>query len=157
MLNILRNVREVGDAFLTGAPETVSLAWAGVSILIKIGTDDLDKCELISGCCETIVSIVLNCRLYEKRYGSTTRPLDHELYEVEQKIIESLPNLLYLILDFSWDAKYHLEKSRFSKYLFTCVHRAPIESKPSTGKVFRKETTDWMSQSDPSRKLLQER
>ncbi|EPS45548.1 hypothetical protein H072_429 [Dactylellina haptotyla CBS 200.50] len=110
LLNILRTVKDVGDSFLQFAPETVSMAWSAVSLLIRVGTDDLDKCELISGCCEHIVTIVLNCRLYENRYN-VPGP-DGALEEIEDKILQAIPNLLYLILDFSWHTHYHLDKSR---------------------------------------------
>ncbi|KAF3927870.1 hypothetical protein ABW20_dc0104489 [Dactylellina cionopaga] len=119
LLNTLRTVKDVGDSFLEFAPESVSIAWSAVSLLIKVGTDDLDKCELISRCCENIVTIVLNCRLYENRYN-TARSAGDALQDVEQNIMSTIPNLLYLILDFSWHTQYHLDKSRLVRSFKEC-------------------------------------
>ncbi|KAF3931085.1 hypothetical protein ABW20_dc0106601 [Dactylellina cionopaga] len=118
LLNALRTVKDIGDAFLEFAPESISIAWSAVSLLIKVGTDDLDKCELISECCENIVMIVLNCRLYENRYNDKFAV--GALQEIEQKIMGIIPNLLYLILDFSWHAHYHIDKSKLLRSFKEC-------------------------------------
>ncbi|KAF3931758.1 Ankyrin-2 [Dactylellina cionopaga] len=121
LLNVLRTVKEVGDAYLEFAPESVSIAWSAVSLLIKVGTDDVDKCELISGCCEHIVTIVLNCRLYENRYSTVSKDgQENALQEIELKILGAIPNLLYLILDFSWHTQYHLDKKKLLRSFKEC-------------------------------------
>ncbi|KAK6527599.1 hypothetical protein TWF694_004583 [Orbilia ellipsospora] len=119
LLTVLRTVKDVGDAFLEFAPESVSIAWSAVSILIKVGTDDLDKCEMIAGCCENIVTIILNCRLYENRFNSS-KLSETPLQDIEQKIMDAIPNLLYLILDFSWHTNYHLDKNRLLRSFKEC-------------------------------------
>ncbi|KAK6531936.1 hypothetical protein TWF694_003100 [Orbilia ellipsospora] len=131
LLGLLKTIKDVGDTFLEFAPESVSIAWSAVSILIKIGTDDLEKCEMISECCESIVTIVLNCRLYENRYVNATLERSEILAEFDQKIIDTIPNLLFLVLDFSWHTNYHLQSNRFLrsfKECFSNILREKIET-----------------------------
>ncbi|KAF3921351.1 Alpha-latroinsectotoxin [Dactylellina cionopaga] len=130
LLEVLQTVKDVGDAFLECAPESVSLAWSAVSILIKVGTDDLDKCEMISACCENIVTIVLNCRLYENRFGGIGSD-GSPIQDIEQKILDMIPNILFQVLDFSWHTNYHLDKNRLVrsfKETFSNTLKDKIES-----------------------------
>ncbi|KAK6354450.1 hypothetical protein TWF730_008852 [Orbilia blumenaviensis] len=101
LLEVLMTVKEIADPFLEFAPESVSIAWSAVSFLIQVGASDLENCGVIAEACTSIATVILNCRLYENRYSQTS---DFEAgdRETEIEIMNAIPSLLSLVLEFSW-------------------------------------------------------
>ncbi|KAF3278563.1 hypothetical protein TWF970_004570 [Orbilia oligospora] len=101
LLEVLVMVKEVADPFLEFAPESVSIAWSAVSFLIQVGASDLENCGLIAEACTSIATVILNCRLYENRYSQSNR-FEAGDKDTELEIMNAIPNLLSLVLEFSW-------------------------------------------------------
>ncbi|KAF3208105.1 hypothetical protein TWF106_011538 [Orbilia oligospora] len=106
LLDVLVVVKSVGDPLLQCAPESVSVTWSMISLLIGLGANDLDNCGRISEACTSIVTIVLNCRLYENRYQNS---------DASSRIITSVQQLLSTILDFFWFANKKLRDSKIKR------------------------------------------
>ncbi|RVD83591.1 uncharacterized protein DFL_007975 [Arthrobotrys flagrans] len=101
LLEVLVMVKEVADPFLEFAPESVSIAWSAVSFLIQVGASDLENCGLIAEACTSIATVILNCRLYENRYSQSNK-FEAGDKDTELEIMNAIPNLLSLVLEFSW-------------------------------------------------------
>ncbi|KAK6497897.1 hypothetical protein TWF481_012295 [Arthrobotrys musiformis] len=101
LLEVLVMVKEVADPFLEFAPESVSIAWSAVSFLIQVGASDLENCGLIAEACTSIATVILNCRLYENRYSQANK-FEAGDKDTEIEIMNAIPNLLSLVLEFSW-------------------------------------------------------
>ncbi|KAK6339352.1 hypothetical protein TWF718_008772 [Orbilia javanica] len=106
LLEVLVVVKNVGDPLLQCAPESVSIAWSAISLLIGLGVNDIENCSRISEACTSIVTIVLNCRLYENRYQNE---------ESNSKIIEAVQELLSSVLDFFWLANKKLRDKKIKR------------------------------------------
>ncbi|KAK6352524.1 hypothetical protein TWF730_009348 [Orbilia blumenaviensis] len=117
LLEVLVVVKNVGDPLLQCAPESVSIAWSAISLLIGLGVSDLENCGRISEACASIVTIVLNCRLYENRYQEE---------EANSKIIESVQELLTTVLDFFWLANKKLRDKKI-KRLFKDIFDSKVD------------------------------
>ncbi|KAF3221580.1 hypothetical protein TWF191_007082 [Orbilia oligospora] len=113
LLDGLMMVKSIADPFLEFAPETVSIAWCAISGLITIAATDVENCGVISDACNSIVSIILTCRIYESRYNGNVEKIGDG--EVESKIMQGIPNIISLIFDFSWYIKNHLGESRIKR------------------------------------------
>ncbi|KAF3922508.1 hypothetical protein AA313_de0210364 [Arthrobotrys entomopaga] len=103
LLGILSTVKDMGDAVLTCAPESVSIAWGIISMLIATGVNDMENCGQISEASTNIVTIILNCRLYENRHDG------HLIAEVETnelagRVMEAIRELITGVLEFFWHA-----------------------------------------------------
>ncbi|KAF3316832.1 hypothetical protein TWF173_001494 [Orbilia oligospora] len=101
LLEVLSFIKDTGDAVLTCAPETVSIAWGVISSLISIGVKDMESCDQISEASTNIVTIILNCRLYENRQRNSN---DAESIELTNRITEAIEELITVILEFCWFA-----------------------------------------------------
>ncbi|EPS38523.1 hypothetical protein H072_7756 [Dactylellina haptotyla CBS 200.50] len=111
LLQVLVTVKEIADPFLEFAPESVSIAWSAVSFLIQVGASDLENCGLIAEACTSIATVILNCRLYENRYTQTGRN-DAGDEDTEKEIMNAIPNLLSLVLEFSWYIQNRLSENK---------------------------------------------
>ncbi|EWC44641.1 hypothetical protein DRE_06630 [Drechslerella stenobrocha 248] len=111
LLEVLVAVKEVADPFLQFAPESVSIAWSAVSFLIQVGASDIENCGLIAEACTSIATVILNCRLYETRYAQTDA-FNAGDRDVEGNIINAIPDLLVLVLDFSWYTQNRLSENK---------------------------------------------
>ncbi|KAJ6255830.1 Tankyrase-1 [Drechslerella dactyloides] len=110
LLEVLTTVKEVADPFLQFAPESVSIAWSCVSFLIQVGASDLENCGLIAEACTSIATVILNCRLYETRYAHVNRFAGDR--DTEMEIMNAIPNILVLVLDFSWYTQNRLSEHK---------------------------------------------
>ncbi|KAF3934091.1 hypothetical protein ABW19_dt0207536 [Dactylella cylindrospora] len=81
---------------------------------MKVGANDLENCGLIAEACTSIATVILNCRLYENRYseGSSFEAGDRD---TEKEIMASIPNLLSLVLDFSWYIQSRLSEHKICR------------------------------------------
>ncbi|KAF3937613.1 hypothetical protein ABW19_dt0204755 [Dactylella cylindrospora] len=108
LLEVLRTVKTIGDPILAAMPsETISLAWSVITLFIDFGTRHMQMCNQISEASAEIVTIILNCRLYESRYQK-----EEGRYQDEQAsdVIERVKELLSAILEFFWHANLKLRK-----------------------------------------------
>ncbi|KAF3912618.1 Tankyrase-1 [Arthrobotrys entomopaga] len=141
LLGVLVVVKDIGDPLLQCAPESVSIAWSAISLLIGIGANDIENCGRISEACANIVTIILNCRLYETRYQNNEQKTGDE--ETEEAIIESIQELLCQILDFFWVANKKLRDKkikRFFKEIFDSKVNEKYEELIAQYKALRKST-----------------
>ncbi|KAF3904834.1 hypothetical protein ABW20_dc0105276 [Dactylellina cionopaga] len=102
LLGVLSILKDVGDAVLTCAPETVSIAWGIISLLVGVGTNDMDNCGRISEASTNIVTIILNCRLYENRHHHNEGKV--EASGLAERVMEAIKELVTIILEFFWHA-----------------------------------------------------
>ncbi|KAF3934531.1 hypothetical protein ABW19_dt0206820 [Dactylella cylindrospora] len=114
LLEVLVVVKNIGDPLLQCAPESVSIAWSAISLLISLGVNDLENCGRISEACANIVTIILNCRLYESRYQKKEQNAGDE--EAEKIIIENVQELLSMILDFFWYSNRKLRDKKIKRF-----------------------------------------
>ncbi|KAK6346669.1 hypothetical protein TWF696_006787 [Orbilia brochopaga] len=114
LLGVLSVLKDVGDSVLTCAPETVSIAWGIISFLIGVGVNDMDNCGQISEASTNIVTIILNCRLYENRHDSYGGKI--EMADLAGRVMESIKELITVILEFFWHASRRFrEDNKLSK------------------------------------------
>ncbi|KAJ6258261.1 hypothetical protein Dda_7180 [Drechslerella dactyloides] len=102
LLGVLSVLKDVGDSVLTCAPETISIAWGIISFLVGIGVNDMDNCGQISEASTNIVTIILNCRLYENRHDAYEGKT--EMADLAGRVMESIKELITVILEFFWHA-----------------------------------------------------
>lgn len=76
--------------------------WVGVKFALNLVKSDYEACELLTGCFADIVGIFISCRLYAKLYGDSF--LAEGLPEVQERVREMIPGVIYDILDFSFSA-----------------------------------------------------
>ncbi|KAF3902418.1 hypothetical protein ABW20_dc0105194 [Dactylellina cionopaga] len=110
LLTTLDQLKTVGDAFMGFAPESVSIVWFGISSLIAIGSAKVQTRLLICGTCDSITNIVADCIRWEARMARIEEAAS------EINIWESdIPDLVFTILDFLWNARPHLDSSRIKR------------------------------------------
>ncbi|EPS36209.1 hypothetical protein H072_10262 [Dactylellina haptotyla CBS 200.50] len=111
LLSVLNVLKDVGDAVLTCAPETVSIAWGIISLLVGVGVNDMENCGKISEASTNIVTIILNCRLYENRHDSNSKQ-GLRATELAERVMEAIKELITVILEFFWHANRKLRQDR---------------------------------------------
>ncbi|KAF3906505.1 hypothetical protein ABW20_dc0106970 [Dactylellina cionopaga] len=106
LLGVLSVLKDVGDQVLTCAPESVSIAWGIISLLVGVGINDMDNCGQISEASTNIVTIILNCRLYENRhnYHADKEEFKTEPNELAERVMEAIKELITAVLEFFWHA-----------------------------------------------------
>ncbi|EPS42592.1 hypothetical protein H072_3386 [Dactylellina haptotyla CBS 200.50] len=110
LLTTLEQLKTAGDAFMGFAPESVSIVWFGISSLIQIGNAKVQTRLLICGTCNSITNIVADCIRWEARMAKI------EEVASEINIWESdIPEIVFAILDFLWNARPHLDPSRIKR------------------------------------------
>ncbi|KAK6539335.1 hypothetical protein TWF694_009568 [Orbilia ellipsospora] len=110
LLTTLDQLKTVGDVFMGFAPESVSIVWFGISSLIAIGSAKVQTRLLICGTCDSITNIVADCIRWEARMAKIEETAS------EINIWESdIPDLVFAILDFLWNARPHLDSSRIKR------------------------------------------
>ncbi|KAF3222943.1 hypothetical protein TWF679_004141 [Orbilia oligospora] len=125
LLGVLSLVKDTGDTLLAGAPETVGIAWGVISLLIGVGKNDMSNCEKISEASTNIVTIILNCQLYENRhiYAQQTG------HGGGGRIIESILKIITMILEFFWLANRKLgETSKLKRFGDFFKFNSPINT-----------------------------
>ncbi|EPS43898.1 hypothetical protein H072_2028 [Dactylellina haptotyla CBS 200.50] len=131
LLGVLSVLKDVGDAVLTCAPETVSIAWGIISLLVGIGTNDMDNCGRISEASTNIVTIILNCRLYENRHNQNEGKV--ETNELAERVMESIRELIAVVLEFFWHANRKFrEDNKLKKFVDIFSIRSTANEKYET-------------------------
>ncbi|KAF3152175.1 hypothetical protein TWF569_003213 [Orbilia oligospora] len=112
----LNSVKDLGDAFISCAPESVSMVWFGIGSLIQIGNAKFQTQLLICGTCESIARIIIDCIRWEGRM----RLLDAKSNAPNLEIWDTdIPDLIFHILDFLWSARPHFDDSRLRRLKIT--------------------------------------
>ena len=79
---------------------------------MKLAVNDLETCELLMSACDDITDTIFMCEVYERRYIQVR--LD-EKGDIVQKVVERIPSLYAIILEFSYEARRHLSRGKFCK------------------------------------------
>ncbi|KAK6504578.1 hypothetical protein TWF481_006517 [Arthrobotrys musiformis] len=111
--NTLNTLKEIGDAFIDCAPESVSMVWFGISSLIQVGNAKFQTRLLICGTCDSIATIIIDCIRWEARM----RLMNSDGSSPRLEIWDSdIPELIFNILDFLWCAKPHFDQSKLKRF-----------------------------------------
>ncbi|KAK6538165.1 hypothetical protein TWF694_011047 [Orbilia ellipsospora] len=111
LLTTIDQFKDAVDVFLQYAPETVSIVWFGISSLISIGSAEVETRFLICGTCDSIANIIGDCLKWEARMVNNKMAENFDVWESD------IPELVFRIIDFLWNAQPHLDHSRMKKYV----------------------------------------
>ncbi|KAF3919897.1 hypothetical protein ABW21_db0206993 [Orbilia brochopaga] len=117
----LDQFKGAADVFLQFAPESISIVWFGISSLITIGNAKVQTRLLICGTCDSIANIMGDCVRWEQRMVQTSSDREEtpklDIWETD------IPELVFSVLDFLWNARPHLDQSRIkSNELYSSQH-----------------------------------
>ncbi|KAF3919801.1 hypothetical protein ABW20_dc0109294 [Dactylellina cionopaga] len=111
LLTTLDQLKGVGDALLQFAPESISIVWFGISSLISIGNARVQTRLLICGTCDSIASIISDCVRWEARMVQSAEEAPKlDIWDSD------VPDLIFGILDFLWNARPHLDEGRVKRF-----------------------------------------
>jgi hypothetical protein len=111
-----------GDIAVKGAPESVGLAWTGISLALGSVQDDWATFQLFSGACVDIIGIMISCRLFGKMFATSKGPAD--FFEIQDQVRSSIPRIYDKILEFSYQMFKYMDRNKFCK---SCTSRKPIQ------------------------------
>lgn len=114
---VMSKVLDKIDIFLTagniavkGAPESVGLAWMGISLVLGAAQDDYQTLQVFGNGCADIVGIMITSRLLVKMFMVPEGP--PELKEIQDKVLEEATVLYGKIIEFSYQAWKFSEENR---------------------------------------------
>lgn len=102
-----------GDIAVKGAPESVGLAWMGISLALGSVQDDFATFQVFSGACVDIIGIMVSCRLFGKMFAYPKEPA--EFVEIQEKVRDSIPKVYGSILEFSYKMFKYMDRNKFCK------------------------------------------
>jgi hypothetical protein len=102
-----------GDIAVKGAPESVGLAWTGISLALGSIQDDFATFQLFSGACVDIIGIMVTCRLFGRMFASAKGPA--EFFEIQDQVRTSIPKIYDKILEFSYQMFKYMDRNKFCK------------------------------------------
>ncbi|KAK6533631.1 hypothetical protein TWF694_002566 [Orbilia ellipsospora] len=112
----LDQLKGAADVFLQFAPESISIVWFGISSLITVGNARTQTRLLICGTCDSIATIISDCIRWEARMVQRDKPAQGDQDTPKFDIWDSdMPDLVFSILDFLWNARPHLSESRVKR------------------------------------------
>ncbi|KIW00260.1 uncharacterized protein PV09_08150 [Verruconis gallopava] len=100
-----------GDIAVKGAPESVGLAWTGISLALGSVQDDFATFQLFSGACVDIIGILVTCRLFGRMFSQSKGP--PELYEIQDQVRIAIPKIYAKILEFSYQMFKYMDRNKF--------------------------------------------
>lgn len=100
-----------GDIAVKGAPESVGLAWTGISLALGSVQDDWATFQLFSGACIDIIGIMVTCRLFGRMFSTSKGPAD--FFEVQDQVRDSIPKIYDKILEFSYQMFKYMDRNKF--------------------------------------------
>lgn len=98
-----------GNIAVKAAPESVGLAWMGISICLGAVQDDYQSLQVIGAACSDIVGIMITSRLLARMFMEPKGPA--YLREIQDKVLEEAPKLYGKIIEFSYQAWKHVEEN----------------------------------------------
>ncbi|KAG0636269.1 hypothetical protein HOY80DRAFT_372781 [Tuber brumale] len=105
---------QFGDIAIQHNPETTALVWAAFRMMLQLAVNDLETCEFLTSACDDIAGTIFMCEVYERRY---VQVMHDEETDIAQKVVERIPPLYAIILEFSYEARRHLSRGKFSRFL----------------------------------------
>lgn len=91
---------KVGDLAVKPAPESVGLAWMGISLILGALQDDFQTLQVLGSACADIVGIMVTSRLLARMFARTKGP--SELEEIQDQVRIEAPKVYGKILEFSY-------------------------------------------------------
>lgn len=102
-----------GDIAVKGAPESVGLAWTGISLALGSIQDDFATFQLFSGACVDIIGILVTCRLFGRLFETPKGP--PEFGEIQDQVLATIPKVYAKILEFSYQMFKYMDRNKFCK------------------------------------------
>ena len=103
-----------GDIAVKGAPESVGLAWTGISLALGSVQDDWATFQLFSGACVDIIGIMISCRLFGRMFSTSKGPA--EFFEIQDQVRNSIPKIYDRILEFSYQMFKYMDRNKFRQF-----------------------------------------
>lgn len=85
--------------------------------------NDLETCEFLAPACDDIAGAIFMCQVYEQQYIHVT---PDEQSDIAQKMVERIPPLYAIILEFSYEAMRYLTRGKFCK---SCISKIQPRSR----------------------------
>ena len=95
---------QVGDAYMSSAPETVSLVWMAFRMIFTGFLNDAATCEFLTDAVDQISDILFICNVFEVRYTKTNGVLD-TASAIKDRILAKIPPLYAAVLKFSYQSR----------------------------------------------------
>lgn len=105
-----------GNLAVKAAPESVGLAWMGISLVLSSIQDDYQTLQVFGSGCADIVGIMISCRLFTRMFSTPSGP--EELHEIQDKVIEEVTKLYVKVLEFSYQAWKYVGENKLGKQCF---------------------------------------
>ncbi|KAL9088488.1 MAG: hypothetical protein Q9165_006212 [Trypethelium subeluteriae] len=86
-----------GNIAVKAAPESVGLAWMGISVVLGAVQDDYQTLQVIGAACADIVGIMITSRLLTRMFKEPRGPA--YLREIQDKVLDEAPNLYGKIIE----------------------------------------------------------
>jgi hypothetical protein len=103
-----------GNIAVKAAPESIGLAWTGISLVLGSVQDDYQTLQVFGSGCANIIGIMITCRVFTRMFTIQSGPED--LYEIQRKVIDEVPKLYAKILEFSYQAWKFVGKNQASEW-----------------------------------------
>ncbi|CUS15646.1 unnamed protein product [Tuber aestivum] len=119
---ILRKMQffaQFGDIAIQHNPETTALVWAAFRMMLQLAVNDLETCEILTSACDDVAGTVFMCEVYERRYIQVMHDEDSD---IAQKVVERIPSLYAIVLEFSYEARRHMSRGKFCKRCISETH-----------------------------------
>jgi hypothetical protein len=100
-----------GDIAVKGAPESVGLAWTGISLALGSMQDDFATFQLFSSACVDIIGIMVSCRLFGRMFQTSKGP--PEFFEIQDATRNAIPKVYANILEFSYQMFKYMDRNKF--------------------------------------------
>jgi hypothetical protein len=95
---------QVGDAYMSLAPETVSLVWMAFRMIFTGFLKDAATCEFLTDAVDQISDILFICNIFEIRYSKTNGMLDTAT-GIKDRVLAKIPPLYAAVLKFSYQSR----------------------------------------------------
>lgn len=95
---------QMGDAYMSYAPETVSLVWMSFRMIFTGFLKDAATCEFLTDAVDQITDIMFVCNVFEKRYLKTESVVDIAK-AIKDRVLAQIPPLYAIVLKFSFQSR----------------------------------------------------
>ncbi|KAL9070018.1 MAG: hypothetical protein Q9157_005969 [Trypethelium eluteriae] len=139
-----------GNLAVKAAPESIGLAWTGISIVLSAIQDGYQTLQVFGSGCTDIVGIMISCRLFTRMFSTPSGP--EELREIQEKVIEEVTKLYVKILEFSYQAwKYVAENKTNMKRTLDDI-KTTLEKSAALTEELEKRLADLRKQLEEQKK-----
>ncbi|KAF2429351.1 hypothetical protein EJ08DRAFT_300122 [Tothia fuscella] len=102
--------KHAGDLAVKAAPESIGLAWTGVSLCLSAFEDEYTTFKLLAKACIDIIGILTTCRSSVRMFAMSAGLETME--EIRSQVVDGIPNLYVQILELSFEIKKYLQKGK---------------------------------------------